>query len=659
MNKNGLIARIKELEHELSDLKSGINANKEAAGQKLQEAASHSSEEKFRVIIENSADAIFITDQNGRYTYTNKAATLMLGYSSEEMKSKTIADLSPPDKIEEYFGLFNQALNTGKVFAEIELLKKDGNYIPTDLNVVLLPDGSIYGSCRDISVRRNALKDLAESSQFNSQIINCVDLGVVVYDSNLCFTVWNAFMEKFTGFHASQVLGKYAIEVFPVLEESGIMKDLQKTLNGEITNAIDFAANFPDPEKSAWVSVKNMPLLNENGEITGVIGTIYDLTERKLLEESLTSINERFVLATTAANISVWEHDLVTDIIHIDDNYNKIFGITQASDQIELEQFNKIFHPDDRDIVKRSIDEAIKSGNSINFEFRIITHDGKTRNISAFGKIAKDSNNNPVKFIGVNIDITDFRNAELAIRENEKILLQLNADKDRFISILSHDLRSPFNNLLGLSEILTENIRQLHIDEIEKLANQIKTTAQSTFNLLEDILMWARTQQDMIPFNPQLISFKDIFISILEPLNPLADAKNLTINFSAPDKIKIFADIDMMKTVLRNLVSNAIKYTNIGGEINITASETSENITISVMDNGVGITPGDLTKLFNITEVISTIGTANETGSGLGLLLCKEFVEKHGGKIRVESEVGKGSDFKFTLPKHARQAIRN
>ncbi|MDT8394589.1 MAG: PAS domain S-box protein [Bacteroidales bacterium] len=659
MNKNGLIARIKELELELSDLKSGNNAKKEAVGQKLQEEVSHASIEKFRVTIENSADAIFISDQHGKYTYTNKAATLMLGFSSEEMKSKTIADLSPPDRVEEYFGYFNQALSSGKVFAEIELLKKDGNYIPTDLNVVLLPDGSIYGSCRDISVRRKALKDLAESSQFNSQIINCVDLGVVVYDSNLRFTAWNAFMEKFTGFHASQVLGKYAIEVFPVLEESGIMKDLQKSLNGEITSAIDFAANFPDSENPVWLSVKNMPFLNINGEIIGVIGTIYDLTERKLLEESLTSMNERFVLATTAANISVWEHDLNTDIIQIDENFHTIYGITKENDQIELEQFNKFLHSDDRDIIKISIEAAIDSCNSINFEFRIKTHDGKIRNISAYGKIVKDSNDNPVKFFGVNIDITDFRNAELAIRENEELLLQLNADKDRFLTILSHDLRSPFNNLLGLSDILTENIRQLRIDEIEKLASQIKTTAQSTFNLLEDILMWARTQQDMIPFNPRLIPFKDIVISILEPLNPLANAKNLTINFSSPDEINMFVDIDMIKTVLRNLVSNAIKYTNIGGEINITARENSENITISVLDNGVGITHGDLTKLFNITEVISTKGTANETGSGLGLLLCKEFVEKHGGKILVESEVGKGSDFKFTLPKHAQQARRN
>lgn len=647
---NKLEIRIKELELELSNLKSGINATREPAGNRLQDDPFLVSEEKFKVIVENSADAIFIIAQQGRYTYTNKAASLMLGFSPEEMKRKTITDLSPPDKIEEYFEFLKQTLSTGKGFTEIELLKKDGNYISADLNVILLPNGFIYGSCRDISKRKKALADLAESSQFNSQIINCLDLGVVVYDADLRFSVWNEFMEKFTGYNASQVLGKYAIEVFPMLKETGIFEDLQSVLHGGITDAIDFPFAFPGTEKSGWLSVKNVPIFNVTGEITGVIGSIYDITERKKLEETLTSINERFVLATNAAYISVWEYDLSTEISQIDDNFRKMTGITQENYQITIEQFTKFIHPDDNDNIKLNTAKAIKSNERIKFDFRIIRPDGKIRNIRAYGKILKDNNNNPVKFIGVNRDITDSRNAELVLKENERMLFQLNADKDRFISILSHDLRSPFSNLLGLSDILTENIHQLHIDEIEKIANQIKTTARSTFNLLEDLLKWARSQQGSIPFNPQVTDFGDISMDVLELLIPLADAKTITINYAAPEEIKIFVDTDMIKMILRNLVSNAIKFTHVGGSININAVENPENITISVSDNGIGIAPGDLTKLFKITEVLSTKGTANEKGSGLGLLLCKEFVERHGGKIWVKSKVGKGSDFKFSLP---------
>jgi signal transduction histidine kinase len=240
--------------------------------------------------------------------------------------------------------------------------------------------------------------------------------------------------------------------------------------------------------------------------------------------------------------------------------------------------------------------------------------------------------------------------ADETIVQRNTELRQLNIDKDRFISILGHDLKSPFNGLLGFSELLTKNIRKYDIDKIENFANQINTTAQSTFKLLEDILMWARAQQDSIVFQPQTLNLSTTCENILELLKPSAYAKGISMSFTNSDPINVYADANMLSTVLRNLVSNAIKFTNSDGSININAEQNSENVTISVSDNGVGIPPENLEKLFDISEVLTTKGTEKETGTGLGLLLCKEFVEKHGGKIWVESEEGKGSDFKFTLP---------
>ena len=252
--------------------------------------------------------------------------------------------------------------------------------------------------------------------------------------------------------------------------------------------------------------------------------------------------------------------------------------------------------------------------------------------------------------MGIGQDITIRKRAEEKLIEKDNFLQKLNADKDRFISILSHDLKSPFNSILGFSEVLTEDIRKLNTDEIEDIAKNINKSARNTLYLLEDLLAWAMMQQGKIIFKPQKLSLADICKNILEILNPNAVAKNITINYYIADRIKVFADIDMIKTVLRNLVSNALKFTNNGGTISVSSEENSENVTISISDNGVGIKAENITKLFNISEVITTKGTAEETGTGLGLLLCKEFVEKHGGKIWVESEVGKGSEFKFTLP---------
>ena len=252
------------------------------------------------------------------------------------------------------------------------------------------------------------------------------------------------------------------------------------------------------------------------------------------------------------------------------------------------------------------------------------------------------------------------RAEELTIAHKElEQLVQLNNDKNLFISILAHDLRSPLGVLLGLSDLLTENIRQFNIDKIEKLVNEINQSAQNTFTLLQDLLKWSRVQSGKIPFEPQNLSFTDIYKDIIKILNPNAVAKNITINYSLADEINVFADVDMLKAVLRNLVSNAIKFTNNGGAININAEVNSGNVTISVSDNGIGIEPESLTKLFDISKIHTTTGTAKEKGTGLGLLLCKEFVEKHGGKIWVESECGKGSIFYFNIPYNAESKEKN
>lgn len=250
-----------------------------------------------------------------------------------------------------------------------------------------------------------------------------------------------------------------------------------------------------------------------------------------------------------------------------------------------------------------------------------------------------------IRFIHKNYTVERLR-----AESGEAKLQKQNADKDRFLAILSHDLRGPFNVMLGLSEVLTEDLHKLKIKEIETLAHNINKTAKNTYDLLEDLLKWAATQQGTISFNPENLSFDIICKEVLKTIGPNAMAKNITIKNSAADQQNIYADADMLKTVLRNVLSNAIKFTNPGGEIMIKTVENSESVTISILDNGIGISADNLKKLFNISEILSTKGTAKESGTGLGLLLCQEFVERHGGRIWVNSILGKGSEFCFSIP---------
>jgi PAS domain S-box-containing protein len=253
-------------------------------------------------------------------------------------------------------------------------------------------------------------------------------------------------------------------------------------------------------------------------------------------------------------------------------------------------------------------------------------------------------------FIGFINDITERKQSEKQLKKYIEELNRLNTDKDRFMQILAHDLKSPFNTLLGFSNLLVENLRQYDIDKIEKLLILNNKTINQTFNLLEDLLLWSKSQSGKLMIEPQKIVFSKICNEIINSLKENADAKGIKIICFESKGIILNADLNMLKTILRNLVSNAIKFTEKNGQINIYTEINQENATIVVSDSGIGIDKDTCVKLWDLSQQFITTGTAGEKGTGFGLLLCKEFVEKHGGKIWVESELGKGSDFKFTLP---------
>lgn len=258
--------------------------------------------------------------------------------------------------------------------------------------------------------------------------------------------------------------------------------------------------------------------------------------------------------------------------------------------------------------------------------------------------------NKPTYLAGFKLDITDRKLVEEEIKHKNEQLQIVNAEKDKFYSIIAHDLKSPFNSILGYLDLLTENIRTYDIEKSEAMLGIIKTSAHNTFSLLEDLLIWAQSQSGKISFEPKKLKFSDICLQVVENVKQTADKKNIAIKNSYNEGIVAYADADMLKIILRNLISNAIKFTNKGGRIDIGAKQKDSSLTISVTDSGVGIAPEVLTHLFDFSQTNTTKGTDNEGGTGLGLSLCREFVEKHGGKIWAESEVNRGSSFYFTLP---------
>lgn len=229
-------------------------------------------------------------------------------------------------------------------------------------------------------------------------------------------------------------------------------------------------------------------------------------------------------------------------------------------------------------------------------------------------------------------------------------LKKLNADKDRFISILAHDLKNPFNGILGFLALLKANFRRYDDNKMEYQLSIIQKSAQQTYSLLEDILSWARAQSSSFPFEPDWLILHNVCSEIADEVGSIAMSKDISIVCSTKDVALVFADANMLKIILRNLVSNAIKFTRAGGNIQIGAKIEGDSVVVSVEDNGIGMEPEVAADLFDLTKKFSTRGTAGEHGTGIGLLLCKDFVEKHQGSIWVNSISEVGTTFSFSIP---------
>ena len=246
-------------------------------------------------------------------------------------------------------------------------------------------------------------------------------------------------------------------------------------------------------------------------------------------------------------------------------------------------------------------------------------------------------------------DLITTQNQQLA--EQNSALQELNATKDKFFSIIAHDLKNPFNTLLILSELLKNELKKYSPEDIEKYAQRIYQASERGYTLLENLLEWSRSQTGRMIFHPQNTNLKEIITESIGVLESHAKNKQITIHSEISADMLIFVDKNSVKTVIRNLLSNAVKYTERGGKVTIRAKDAEAWLEITISDTGVGIKEEHLADLFRIDSYHATVGTAQERGTGLGLILCKEFVEKHGGKIWVESKVGNGSHFTFTLPK--------
>ena len=646
MNNDQYEQRIKELELEVSNLISHSNV------------LSLQKEMSFREAIENTVPSgIAVVDSKGKQVYVNKSFCNMFGWDEKELLGKF-----PPyiywskQDMEIINTALNKTLNNNVPKEGFDLIfcDKTGKLIP--VNVIISSfiqkknETFWLANVIDLTERKHAEAALLESQLLlKSSIESQKDTIIFSIDPNYYYLYFNKAhcdAMKFA-YNVDIQIGMNFLDCISSSDDKKLLKEnIDKALIGESHSIIQ---TFGDTNIDYYEVFFN-PIRNEKVEIMGCTSMARNVSNRKKAELALKESETKFKEIINQINDGIIVFDGKGEIIICNKGAEKICGIS-ANDILNKNIVDFRYQMTPSKLRERSQIEKTING--------ILTRQTPEifNQILDFEVIKPNSENLinlqntifPIEFAGYNLFCVVFRDTT-EIKRYEKELLRVSADKDKFYSIIAQYLYTPFSLFNNFAKLMAEELDTLPLKEIQKMAVMMSKSAANLYSLLDNMLQWTKMNQGKITFEPQKLNFKKISYDAVSVLKQLADEKNIRINHLAAENIDVQADIFMLKTILRNLVSNAIKVSKYDGQIDISAHQTDEHVTISVIDNGSENPPEYLRKMFNSSDIHTTLGSAEEKGTTLGLLLCKEFVEKHGGKIWVDSRDGKGSEFKFTIP---------
>lgn len=389
----------------------------------------------------------------------------------------------------------------------------------------------------------------------------------------------------------------------------------------------------------------SLKLINTNHDESLIVSWIKDISDKKAAEEKIlklsTAVSQNpaaIVITDLIGNIEYVNHQFTNNTGY---SYEEAIGNNPRilKSGIHSEEFYK------------NLWDTVMSGKTWHDEIYNKRKDGLHFWESATIAPILNDKNEIINFVAIKQDVTARKLAEFELVESQKKLKELNDTKNRLFSIIGHDLRGPIGTLKSFIEVIIDQKIYDDTESLKQMLQILLTSTSTTFDLLENLLLWAKNQQNEVVFKPENIDLHQVVDTNIALITELAKIKEITIHNQIPDEQIIYADKNMIMTVIRNLLTNAIKFTVSGKNIYLSVKEDNTFFTVSVKDEGIGIVPDDLKKLFNTKENFTTKGTSGEQGTGLGLLICKDFIEKHNGTILAESEPGKGTEFKFTIPK--------
>ena len=612
---------------------------------------------KYQVLFDSFPVGVTVSDSDGKIIETNSIARELLGISNEEQKKRKISgkewqiitEDGSPMPADAFPSV--RALKEGKTITDVTLGIIKSRHKISWLNVSATPiplEG--YGviiSYNDITEKKRYEENLRQEQYINKTLIDSLPGIFYVYSyPEMQLIKWNKNHETIFGYNAEE-LRNMNIEKWHRPEAKELVYNAMQRVIDKGFETIETPLYTKDGKAIPFI-LSGVKL--ELGGKNHIMGVGFDIVERKKNEETLRETNDYLENLINYANAPIIVWDPQFRITRFNQAFEHLTGLSEA--EVKGSSLEILFP---RDMIEKSMALIRKTVTGERWEAVEIQIQQKNKSIRTIlwnsATIFAHDGVTPIATVAQGQDITYRKNSEIEIKQKNEELQKMNIEKDKFFSIIAHDLRSPFNGFLGLTRQMSEGLSSMNIQQLHEIVDRLRSSATNLFSLLENLLQWSRLQQGLIPFNPVKVPLITIVKESIEVLLEPSKSKGLEIRIQIPDDYKIIADSNMIQTVIRNLVSNAIKFTPKGGNIEITAlqSENNESI-ISVSDNGIGMSHEILDNLFSIGKKINRKGTEGEPSTGLGLIICKDFIKKHGGHIQVNSLPGKGSTFTISLP---------
>lgn len=639
----------------------------------------------------NAPSGIAILNSQRKIIELNKAFYEMLGLPKEKLLNKKIDTFIYLFDLEDHKKLFKESLSGKNVsyIKDLRYINKDEKIIWVKEKVSKINSGTkqetlFVIAAEDITEQTKSRNKTASELYLLNNFIDNIPDNIYFKDLNSRFIKVNkATAAKLGSNHNGDLIGKSDFDIFDKENATGAFNDEQEIIRtGKSYIGTEKKEVWKDG-KITWAISHKMPMYDENGNIIGTFGFTRDITERKkaeIVREALLNISEAAYTASDMESLYKRIHEAIITLMPANNIYIAIYD-----DKTQLISFPYYVDEFDPPPIPRTLKNGmteyiLRTGSAALIDQKKLKALSNSGEITVVGTTPKIWLGAPLKVggktIGVivvqdyeneksyNTDELDLlifvteqiaqvierkRNAD-AIQKYLEELRQLNVTKDKFFSIIAHDLRSPFNSLLGLSEYLANPDEELSEAEKSEYINDIYHLIKNEYELLQNLLEWAAMQLGKVEFNPVNINLHDVVAKKVELLSIHAEKKNIALINMVENNICVLADKNMLGSIIQNFITNAIKFTNNSGTIKIYSEVQNGSAVISVEDNGIGMSKERVEEIFRLDSTKSSKGTAGEPGTGLGIILCKEMIEKQGGKLKVLSELNAGTKVIFDVP---------